>query len=390
MPKNKEIVLFDDVFFTSALSGITKYWQNILDHMNQSSINGELPFELVMLNRSDKLKSLSFRQIDFPKWDVRLPAAERKNLALIAQEIGAKSFVSSYDTFCPGVPNIRIAYDLIPEVFGFSKKDRTWMERALTLLNADFIVPISNSTKQDLKKFYPSLGEVISDIAYPGISSNTFYRRNTQEIAELKAKHRIGNYILYVGTRVGEGGYKNGKLLFDLLSISKPKDFDVVLVGGEPLSPLEKNVINKSGHLVRHLAPADDELGVILSGADALIHTSLYEGFGMPVLEALACGTPVISTETSSLVEASGGLSVFISGGNAEELYAAITTCRQSEWKEKISREGPVHASKFEWKNSAEIISRVIEKSLSYDRKNRIEFHNAISAYDDLARLTQK
>ena len=66
MPKNKEIVLFDDVFFTSALSGITKYWQNILDHMNQSSINGELPFELVMLNRSDKLKSLSFRQIDFP------------------------------------------------------------------------------------------------------------------------------------------------------------------------------------------------------------------------------------------------------------------------------------------------------------------------------------
>ena len=384
---DRPVLLFDDVFFSLADSGIAKYWSNIMHEFENFEKNNSLPVELIILNRSNKFANSIFQKIDFPLWDTVLPAVERSNLAHVAKHAGASIFLSSYDTYCPGISNYKVVYDLIPEVFHFEKKNRTWLERVMSMIYAKGIIAISNSTLHDLNTYYPKLQNIRNSIAYPGVIPSEFYLKPESENFKFRAAKGFQNYVLYIGARGRENEYKNGQLLFEMLNFASPDDFGVIFVGGNELST--KEIESLSGFQFHHLYPTDFELGSIISAADCTIVTSIYEGFGMPVLESLACGTPVITTGRSSLPEASGDLDIRISGASPIELFTAIKHAQSKTSRDAARENGPKHSQAFTWSKTAKgLLSEILDIKTQDDSSN-LQIHHKFNYYDQLMLLSQ-
>ena len=348
--RDKKIkVLFDDIFFQFAENGIARLWLETLKRAIQDSEFKKNDIELTLISRSGKLDSLFQNKIDFPKYDNWQPATDRDLLSKVFFEGDYDIFVSSYFTFVPRAKNLTVIYDLIPEKFNFSRISRGWLEREMAIFCTDEFVCISESTKKDLLEFYPHIPEEHVRIAHPGIDQNIFYPRKSRDVRAFKKEYDLDKYLIFVGSRHQTGGYKNSKILFDAISNASVFAYDIVCVGGESLKQEEIDIVGKKGRRILRLALSDEQLAICATGATALLYPSLYEGFGIPPLECLSVGTPVITTMRSSLPESVGHLSIVIAGDDPGEVLDAITTASLDEHVGRIRIEGPEWASKFEW-----------------------------------------
>jgi glycosyltransferase involved in cell wall biosynthesis len=98
---------------------------------------------------------------------------------------------------------------------------------------------------------------------------------------------------------------------------------------------------------------SDDDLALAYGGALALVYPSLYEGFGMPVIEAMASGCPVITTNHGSLAEAAGDAALLIGGTSAEEMQAALESAQDAGVRARLRQRGFDHVRRFQWKDMA-------------------------------------
>ena len=164
-----------------------------------------------------------------------------------------------------------------------------------------------------------------------------------------------------VGSRQG---YKNGDLVFSAFEKGALHGFELILVGGEPLSIEEITLAARAKIKLLRLELDDSELAVCISGATAMIYPSLYEGFGLPPLEALACGTPVVLFKNSSLLEAVGELGIFLDSTDLVSLSEGLKKSQDPFWRKKIAIEGPNRAKKFTWEQTARIFIESVSKAL--------------------------
>ena len=156
--------------------------------------------------------------------------------------------------------------------------------------------------------------------------------------------------MILVGKREQNKNYKNAALLFDTISEYEIDDFDVLCIGGE--KEVSQEILRKlpSNVTVRRIEADDQELALAYSGAAALVYPSLYEGFGLPVIEAMACECPVITTALGSLEEItpnSGAL--IIDAFSTASLYDALKQIRDPDVRRRSATIGRNHASKFTW-----------------------------------------
>jgi glycosyltransferase involved in cell wall biosynthesis len=358
-------VLIDDVFFGTSNTGIARYWLQILLQIRDNSLSKNSDLDLIILNRTGKLSQLGFETIDFPNYDSIQPSADRMNLSEICRENKIDILVSTYYSFAFGTYNLLPVYDLIAERFNFNRMNQTWMERELTIRNADGFFTISKSTKNDLEEIYSIETSLIKALIYPGVNSEIFQLENEEIIEKFKAENNLSKYFVFIGNR---SGYKNGELLLDYQKKYRNSDFEFVFVGGEEVD----EDINLSN--VRYERMNDEEYRLLLSGATGLIYPSLYEGFGIPIIEALAVGCPVIALSNSSIPEAGGNLAYYLENNTPESLHIAIQEVQSSELRQKIRKEGPIHARNFNWKESATIFIRTLE-SVDITTTNKPDFY---------------
>jgi glycosyltransferase involved in cell wall biosynthesis len=192
--------------------------------------------------------------------------------------------------------------------------------------DADLIIAISKNTKKDIVRFYDIDPDKIR-VVYQSVDS-TFWSRQSEPANELFKKYNLPNdYLLYVGSVEKR---KNLELILDSL-LHLPLDLQIpLLVVGKGKS-YKKEMQQKVADLkllkrVIWLDKLDDnnQLRALYQNARALVYPSLYEGFGLPVVEALLCKTPVITSDRSSLPEAGGPDSLYIDPENPESLSMAI------------------------------------------------------------------
>ena len=358
-------VLLDDVFFGISNTGIARYWLEILFQIRDNNLLKNSKLDLIILNRTGQLSQLGFETIDFPNYDSIQPSADRINLTEICQENNIDIFVSTYYTFAFGTYNLLPVYDLIAERFNFHRMNQSWMERELTIRNADGFFTISKSTKNDLEEIYSIKESLIKALIYPGVDSEMFKPENEGRVEEFKAKENLSKYFVFIGNR---NGYKNGELLFDYLKKYRNSDFEFVFVGGEDIGE-DINLKN-----VRYESMNDEEFRLLLNGALGLIYPSLYEGFGIPIIEALGVGCPVIAFNNSSIPEAGGNLVCYLKNNTPESLHLAIQEVQSSDLRQKIRKEGPIHVHSFNWKDSANIFIRTLE-SVDTTTTNKADFY---------------
>ena len=202
----------------------------------------------------------------------------------------------------------------------------------------DKIIAVSESTKNDLLKvsnLKPSQIEVI----YEGVSE-IFKPASESEKSDFKKKYKLPeNFVLAIG---GVGERKNLKRIKHAA-----KDFNLITTM-EDLPVL-----------------SDEELAMLYSSADALVYTTLYEGFGLPIIEAMASGTPVITSNVSSMPEISGNAAVLTDPTDEEKIRKNIKALLEDkEMQKELIIKGLKRAKDFSWKTAAEKTAKVYKDLL--------------------------
>jgi alpha-1,3-rhamnosyl/mannosyltransferase len=228
--------------------------------------------------------------------------------------------------------------------------DLLFAERVLK--RADGLIAVSENTRQDAIRLLGIAPEKIRTI-YSGVAEEYF---DAQPIGRAKP------YVLYVGTIEPR---KNLPTLLDAWRALKPElreRFDLVIAGPEGWHSSETMSRIRAEAVYLGYVPEADLPG-LFAGATVFVYPSLYEGFGFPVVQAMAAGVPVVTSNTSCLPEVTGGAAVLTDPLSSQEIGAALTRLLESEGERVwLAAEGHARANRFRWQTCA-------EESLGFFRK---------------------
>jgi glycosyltransferase involved in cell wall biosynthesis len=354
-------ILVDGVFFQLAQSGIARVWSTILPRLTQFQ-----NVEIYLLNRGGCPSIPSIKYIDFPSYTATSTAADSFLIDEIGAHFAVDVFTSTYYTSPISIPSVLMVYDMIPEILDFDLTARMWQEKEIAISFARRFACISANTKTDLLKFYPEIANNLATVTYCGVDRTVFHWRSADETADFRRRYNLVKpYYMLVGSREQHKGYKNADLFFRAAKERTDFEFDILCVGGEPeISSAQLRGL-PSRIAVRRLDLTDEELAQAYSGALALVFPSLYEGFGMPVIEAMACGCPVISTKYGSLGEVASDAAELITGHDVNEMVAALQRVRRAERRAEMIERGRARSTEFSWDVMAEVFHRLLKEAAS-------------------------
>lgn len=264
-----------------------------------------------------------------------------------------ETFYGEKNSYSINTPIVSTIHDLTRERLGVDVSKIERKKKAIE--RADRLITVSKSTTNDLIHFYGVDESKISTI-YVGVSN--FFRRRS-EICSFPKNRKP--FILFVGHR---DGYKNWKSLISSYSKSNflRDNFHVVCFGGNKFSAPEllflrdRNVQN----LVSHASGTDIDLRNLYQQASCLVYPSIYEGFGSPVIEAMASGCPVFCSGTSALLESGGAAAKFFDPNLDESIIDVLESGLNSHSEiSKMVELGYEHSSQFTWERTASQTLRI-------------------------------
>ncbi len=244
-------------------------------------------------------------------------------------------------------------YDMIHELYPDQLKDSKAVIRAKkrSINIADVIIAISENTKKDLIEIY-DVPENKIKVVYLASSLES---ANYQTTNELKMKFGFERpYILYVGER---NVYKNFKILLDSYRSHFSDQFDLVCFGGEGFNNEELKTIKmiRSKKNIIQLNGSDELLASLYKNAFCFIYPSLYEGFGIPLLEAMSLGCPIIASTASSIPEVTGDAAILFDPNSMDSLISAIESLMESESRRnKLIERGFEREKRYSWDKTAD------------------------------------
>jgi len=264
---------------------------------------------------------------------------------------------------CPQVISILdISYKHFPELF--KKKDLIKLNLwgTYSIRSSKKIIAISNSSKNDIIKEYRVPEAKVVAIKL-GIKEPGKSKMSKKELFE---KYSVGEpYLLFVGTLQPR---KNIVRLIEAFSRLKASDMKLLIIGRrgwqykEILEAPEKYGV--AGQVKFLETVTDEELPTFYENAEAFVLPSLYEGFGLPILEAMKYGCPVLTSNVSSLPEAGENAAVYFDPGNVSDIAEKIEKVLSDEsLRAKMKKEGFEQVKKFSWEKSAKQVLEVLEEA---------------------------
>ncbi len=237
---------------------------------------------------------------------------------------------------------------------------RRWLRKNLekSLKSADFVFVISESIKKEILESY-SIDKPI-EIIYPGID-DLFYRQSRKDVYTQRLKKfglKWKRYLLYVGTLEPRKNLE--RLLFAFISLPRElrSRFPLIIVGAQGWAShslkgkIERLARDGEVRWLGYISRYD--LKALYAGAKIFVYPSLYEGFGMPVIEAMACGTPVLTSDRPALRESAGEAAYFIDPESIDSIREGLRTLlREESLVLKLKKTGLSWSSQFRWDSSA-------------------------------------
>jgi len=256
-----------------------------------------------------------------------------------------------------------MCHDLIPLRFPRQTSPLTQYFRfivPLILKQAEHIICNSEATAKDIVDFYGVKANKITPILL-GYDVTNFYPR--------EANNSLGKkpYFLYLGR---QDIYKNLTGLIAAFAAMPNSDYDLAIAGStDPRFTPKLKQLAQELNVAERLIWLDYldylELPKVISGAIALVFPTLWEGFGLPALEAMACGTPVITSNLASLPEITGDAAILINPYNKTALTSAMMELAQDlDMRSQLSQKSIQQAKKFSWKKTGARTKKILEKYL--------------------------
>ncbi|RII27768.1 MAG: glycosyltransferase family 1 protein [Geobacter sp.] len=342
-----KIFMDNIVFQLQKAGGISVYWAELIKRLVTSDLNTTFIEQSVQSGNIFRNQlSLDKKQIMYEKG---LPLRLLRYLPLQLKIEGMSVFHSSYYRVCnqKHVVNIVTVHDFIYEYFSSGLKRLVHSSQKKKALEfADGIICVSENTKTDLLKFYPWVDESRIKVIYNGVSADYFPVGSGSAEKSCFDNILTKKYMLYVGNR---SVYKNFKSAVDV--ISQLNDYVLVIVGGNTLSSTEEHDLkSRLPHRYYHLKePDNNELNLLYNNAHCLLYLSSYEGFGIPLVEAMKSGCPVVTTNAASIPEVIGNAGLIVDQNNVRDILEKIDSLDNVLFRNEVIESGYAQASKFSW-----------------------------------------
>jgi glycosyltransferase involved in cell wall biosynthesis len=267
----------------------------------------------------------------------------------ICDRENASLFVSTYYTTPLTTPSAMLVLDMIPEVQGYNLNEPQWVSKRRTIEYASTYVSISHSTQADLVRFYPQRAQAPMAVAHCGCDFRT---ASAAQVAEFRQRYGITRpYFLLVGELRWT---KNAGLFFKAFARLGALRSELAIVCTLADTPLEEDFAQHVGEAHTHMVVLnDEELQAAYSGAIALAYPSRYEGFGLPILEAMACACPAITCRNSSIPEVGGEAVIYVDPDSVEQMHQALLDVQQPALRQQLVAAGLAQAQQFSWTGMA-------------------------------------
>jgi glycosyltransferase involved in cell wall biosynthesis len=270
-------------------------------------------------------------------------------LRFIRPDVIHETYYYKYPLGPKSASRVLTIHDMIHEKFEshFQYGDKTSKYKAAAASRADHIICVSESTKNDVIDILGIKPEKIT-VIHLGFDLMT----STDDFVEYKGK----NYLLYVGNR---GGYKNFLPLLEAYASSQMlcSKYNFICFGGGAFNDQELKAIhtlNLNPKNVIQLSGDDSQLACYYKNASAFVYPSLYEGFGIPPLEAMSFGCPVVCSNASSIPEIVGDAAMFFDPYDKQSMQTVIEMVINSkEIKKSLIAKGYLRIKEFSWDKSA-------------------------------------
>jgi glycosyltransferase involved in cell wall biosynthesis len=257
---------------------------------------------------------------------------------------------------------------IFPEYFSASARSYAWLMMRHAVQHSGAIIAVSECTKRDLVEHFGVREETIH-VIYNGVGRH-FRRLDDQELLrQFITQHALRKpFLLYVG---GLGKHKNIPVLLKAFRLLQEKgmEMDLVFAGKKFFDVAD---LAAQAHAlgitqaIRDLGPLENEhLVTLYNLATVVVVPSLYEGFGFPALEAMACGTPVVVSDRGALPEVAGNAALIFEAKQPESLAAAVEKiCADSHVRDRLIEQGKQRAAAFSWEDAARKTAHVYESLL--------------------------
>lgn len=347
-----KIIFNGTIFYKQKYGGISRYFYNLAHEYIAKKIDFKVVSlfykNLYLKNLNQKYKTGIYIK-RFPDLKIIDKLQEKFNQYYINKSNPNIIHETYYSNKVKKKKSLKVltVYDMIhekfPEFYNFS------INKKKTFEDVDFFICISENTKKDLINFY-NIPENQIKVIYLG--------GNHILLNKCKIDYKVSKkpYILYVGSR---GKYKDFKTLINAYSNSKliSNDFNIVCFGGGQFSLDEKKLfaeLNISKNIINYQGN-DNLLYNLYKNCRSFVSTSIYEGFGIPIIEAMYCKSPIILSDCSTHVEIAKGYAIFFKKKDFEDLKLVLENNLYSD--SKLNNKTELfnnYTSSFSWEKCAD------------------------------------
>lgn len=354
---------FDEqIFLLQKRGGVSRYFVELIREFSSNSSYGIEPILRFNTTSNEMLFKLSNELGLDLRFDNR-PKPLAIAFESVSHSIGNMPVDLIHHTFYSKLfwqprfrgPRVSTQYDMIPELFNEKRLFiNPHLSKRFYFNNVDHIIAISNSAKSDLRNIWPDIDTPIS-----------VTHLATHEAPTPKVK-RISGSVLFVGVRQG---YKDAETLIRAFAKVPPNLRSYLrFVGGGPFTETEKSLFSELGitHLVSQEDLSDEELALAYASSHLFVFPSRYEGFGLPVLEALLHGCRALLARTEIFEEVAGEAGEYFSPGDETDLTRQLNRVLSDDPDfNPLLKVGVEKAAQFSWRKTATTTSEIYRQVLN-------------------------
>jgi len=357
--------------FREKIAGAGKYAQKILQYLSEidksnqyilfvseagrnnfSGLSDNFNFQIAKFNPEKVIERILWEQLVFPFKLIKL-----KPDIIFTPSVAVPFFAKG--RFFTTIHDL--AYKIIKSKYSPLRRLYIRLVTTLAAKKSNIIFTVSNFSKREIEKEFKLKNKKVL-VTYNGVGEN-FYNEYSESVKiEFNRKYKLpDDYLLYVGAI--EPGKNLDKLFLSLAKIIKDEKQDKYLVLTSGIGWKQQQLFNLvtelgiENRIIRLPYINDEDMPLLYNCASMLIYLSSYEGFGIPVLEAMAAGTPVITSKSEAITEFAGDSVLSVSPENINEIVHAILLLSKDEnFRKDYIRKGKNTANRFHWANSAKII----------------------------------
>jgi hypothetical protein len=339
-PNIMKQIAIDTVFLNNRYSGISIVWYDILSNLIPEG------YEIVIFKRQntylppnikDKYKVVPINSFSYGSSDIDY-------INSLCKKYNIDYFISTYYTCSTTVPCIVYIHDMIPEIFNYNFTNPMWKQKRECLKNGKFFICVSNNSMSDFKKYYPNKEQVY--LNYNSLNTEKFKIKDASILSNISKP-------FFMMLASNSDPYKNIKLVKDMFTNHPDlfKELDFIF--------LTHKFMNIPAKWVKNIT--DSQLSALYENALGIIYPSLYEGFGIPILEGFYHNTNVLTCKNSSLKEIGEDACVYIDEKDSEDLYVKIKEVKNKKYKNLLPK-GYEISQKYSVKKQVDNFNKIINQ----------------------------